>query len=257
MSGGGVFRKKSLERLSSPERLDHLLEVVDRKTWIPLCTLGLLLAGLVVWAVVATVPIHVEGKGILVRPRKIVEFEAPGAGRVVRLEVAIGDEVRRGQLLAKIERPDLEARLKLQREKAGELMRENLAAAPRIGGGSSGEALTLRDYLDRGGFLFAEGYCGGAGFDVGFRELMTLVFPENVSVTRIRMKRPWLLRADNLDPRLGRSAVRAASNFAPSSGDIFPSWTICKIFIRSIQNHGLPIWRDVFGNNKGRGLTFF
>jgi hypothetical protein len=36
----------------------------------------------------------------------------------------------------------------------------------------------LRDYLDRGGFLFAEAYCGDAGFDRGFRDLMALVFPE-------------------------------------------------------------------------------
>jgi hypothetical protein len=37
----------------------------------------------------------------------------------------------------------------------------------------------LRDYLDRGGFLFAEGYCGSGGdFDKGFRELMKMVFPE-------------------------------------------------------------------------------
>lgn len=36
----------------------------------------------------------------------------------------------------------------------------------------------LRDYLDRGGFLFAEAYCGDAGFDKGFRELMEIVFPE-------------------------------------------------------------------------------
>lgn len=39
-------------------------------------------------------------------------------------------------------------------------------------------AQKLRDYLDRGGFLFAEGYCGGAAFDDGFRKLMKLVFPE-------------------------------------------------------------------------------
>jgi hypothetical protein len=39
-------------------------------------------------------------------------------------------------------------------------------------------AQKLRDYLDRGGFLFAEGEgCGGrSGFDPGFRELMSLVF---------------------------------------------------------------------------------
>ncbi len=42
-------------------------------------------------------------------------------------------------------------------------------------------AQKLRDYLDRGGFLFAEAYCGGERgeeFDGGFRKLMKLVFPE-------------------------------------------------------------------------------
>jgi hypothetical protein len=39
-------------------------------------------------------------------------------------------------------------------------------------------ALKLRDYLDRGGFIFAEAYCGDGGFDRGFRELLDLTFPE-------------------------------------------------------------------------------
>jgi hypothetical protein len=39
-------------------------------------------------------------------------------------------------------------------------------------------ATKLRDYLDRGGFLFAEAYCGDAGFDKGFRELISITFPE-------------------------------------------------------------------------------
>ena len=39
-------------------------------------------------------------------------------------------------------------------------------------------ARKLRDYFDRGGFLFAEAYCGETGFNKGFRELMSLVFPE-------------------------------------------------------------------------------
>ncbi|MHB1034029.1 MAG: DUF4159 domain-containing protein [Pirellulales bacterium] len=40
------------------------------------------------------------------------------------------------------------------------------------------QARALRDYLDRGGFLFAEACCEGKGFDQGFRELMARVFPE-------------------------------------------------------------------------------
>lgn len=39
-------------------------------------------------------------------------------------------------------------------------------------------ARKLRDYLDRGGFLFAEGLSCGTTFDRGFRELMKKVFPE-------------------------------------------------------------------------------
>lgn len=36
----------------------------------------------------------------------------------------------------------------------------------------------LRQYVDRGGFLFAEGCCGGKAFDDGFRALVKKAFPE-------------------------------------------------------------------------------
>ncbi len=39
-------------------------------------------------------------------------------------------------------------------------------------------AKKLRGYLDRGGFLLAEGHCPGTDFDGGFRKLMERVFPE-------------------------------------------------------------------------------
>lgn len=36
----------------------------------------------------------------------------------------------------------------------------------------------LREYIDRGGFLFAEDCCGDGNFDAGFKQLMARVFPE-------------------------------------------------------------------------------
>ena len=40
-------------------------------------------------------------------------------------------------------------------------------------------AKKLRDYVDRGGFIFAEACCGDSHrFDEGFRQLMAAVFPE-------------------------------------------------------------------------------
>jgi HlyD family secretion protein len=158
MAGKGgreLFRKKSLERLSSPERLDQLLEVVDRKSWVPLATVGLLVLGLLAWAVFAKIPVNVEGKGILVRPRQISEFQAPGGGRVVRIAIAVGDSVRRGQLLAEIERPDLEEQLRLQKQKAAELTAQSRAASERTGGAEGveeellAEGPSLRDHIER------------------------------------------------------------------------------------------------------------
>jgi hypothetical protein len=49
---------------------------------------------------------------------------------------------------------------------------------PRDPGKQQEVAQKLRDYLDRGGFLVAEGDCCATGFDAGFRQLMRLVFPE-------------------------------------------------------------------------------
>jgi hypothetical protein len=40
------------------------------------------------------------------------------------------------------------------------------------------QAKKLRDYIDRGGFIFAEACCGNNGFDQGFRDLMDRVFDE-------------------------------------------------------------------------------
>lgn len=52
--------------------------------------------------------------------------------------------------------------------------------SPLPSGAAEQETLArkLRDYVDRGGFIVAEAYCGGAGFDEGFRKLMERVFPE-------------------------------------------------------------------------------
>ena len=48
----GLFRKKALEHISSPEQLDTLLEVLPRRSWLPLVVLGLAIFGVLVWSVV-------------------------------------------------------------------------------------------------------------------------------------------------------------------------------------------------------------
>lgn len=61
-----LFRQESLERLSSPERLDELMTVVTLKTWLPMGTIGILLGLGLIWSLVGRIPITLSGSGVLV-----------------------------------------------------------------------------------------------------------------------------------------------------------------------------------------------
>ena len=67
-SKSSIFRKESLERLSSPEQLDQLMQVVNAKSWMPLATLGSLIMLAVIWSVFGRIPITATGEGALVYP---------------------------------------------------------------------------------------------------------------------------------------------------------------------------------------------
>jgi hypothetical protein len=60
-----IFRKAALERLSSPEQLDQLMQVTTPKGWLALIALTGLLVMVVVFGFVARIPITVTGQCIL------------------------------------------------------------------------------------------------------------------------------------------------------------------------------------------------
>jgi len=60
-----IFRKAALERLSSPEQLDQLMQVTTPKGWLALIALTGLLVMVVIFGFVARIPITVTGQCIL------------------------------------------------------------------------------------------------------------------------------------------------------------------------------------------------
>ena len=53
-----IFRKKSLERISSPESLNDCLHVTSPAVWLILTVVILLLAGMLIWSSVASIGIN-------------------------------------------------------------------------------------------------------------------------------------------------------------------------------------------------------
>ncbi|MBE9180194.1 hypothetical protein IQ268_16650 [Oculatella sp. LEGE 06141] len=62
-----IFRKESLERLSSPEQLDQLMQVVSPKSWLPLASLGSMVVLTLLWGVLGRIPVTATGQGVLVQ----------------------------------------------------------------------------------------------------------------------------------------------------------------------------------------------
>src|SRR5438132_892393 len=110
-----IFRKEALDRLSSPERLDELVEVVDPHSWMTLVAAAALIAVALVWSVVGRLPSTVTGRGVLIRPRKVVELQPAGSGRLTALNVRVGDSVGKGTVLGTIDQAELRQELQQQR----------------------------------------------------------------------------------------------------------------------------------------------
>ena len=65
----GIFRQKSIERISGPESLDDYIRVTTPSVWIVLVALIVLLAGMLVWSIMGTVEAHTaDGSVVNIHP---------------------------------------------------------------------------------------------------------------------------------------------------------------------------------------------
>ena len=120
-----IFRKEALQRLSSPERLDQLMQVVSPHDWLVLGTVMVLLGLALTWACVGRLPTTVAGRGVLIRLRKVVEWQAPAAGRLATLTVSVGDVVQKGTVLGTIDQADMHQQLQEDRAKLRDLLAQD------------------------------------------------------------------------------------------------------------------------------------
>lgn len=101
-----LFREKSLNRLNNPEKLDTLFRIVPPLNWLILATLVLLLGMIAAWSVFGSIDTRVSGNGILISGgQKIYDAIAEDSGRLLTVEVQVGDVVKTGQRLATLKLP--------------------------------------------------------------------------------------------------------------------------------------------------------
>jgi hypothetical protein len=87
------FRAQALAKVSSPEQLDRLVKVAPARRWIALAGLLAIVAFTLIWSTITTVPTTVDGPGFLLPEGGLRQVQAPVAGSVDGLDLAVGKHV--------------------------------------------------------------------------------------------------------------------------------------------------------------------
>ena len=120
-----IFRKSSLEKLSSPEQLDILMKVTNSRAWLVLAGVISIIVVRVVWSVIGRVSTTVMGQGILIKSGGIHDIVSVGSGQIAAIYVRDGDFVQKGQVVARVAQPDISQELQKAKSRLKELRREH------------------------------------------------------------------------------------------------------------------------------------
>lgn len=129
MSDNPLFRKSALEKLSSPERLDVLMQVTSPKGWLALWTIAAVLVCVIGWLIFGSIPERLDGVGILVRGGGLREIRASGDGTISGLTASTNDTVAENQVIGSITQDDLGEALKAAQSKYADAQQQYEAGA--------------------------------------------------------------------------------------------------------------------------------
>jgi len=108
-----IFRRETMDKLSTPDDLDRALEASSSWHWMAMVACGVILIGGIIWSSLTRVPVFVEGSGILVGTSEVLEFNisAPADGRVSRLTIEPSQMVQPHEIIGKMEIEEIDKQI--------------------------------------------------------------------------------------------------------------------------------------------------
>lgn len=143
----GLFTKAALEKLSSPEQLDVMMEVTKPAGWVALSAVGFLLAVVILWSIFGSIPTTVDGQGILIRGVALVDVEAKTEGSIEALKVKVGDEVEIGEPIATVSQGGLQVQIQTLEDEIAQKKLEYAAAEAEARSAVAKQVWSLKNSL--------------------------------------------------------------------------------------------------------------
>lgn len=130
-----IYRKVSIDRLSSPEQLDKMITITSSKTWYILLSLGFILLTVIVWSLTGNLTTNITAHGMLVKSGGIIDVASSYDGQVSDIRVSPGDTIKKGDIVARLDQRKLVDEITELSEQI-EFLKENNADAVEINAAS-------------------------------------------------------------------------------------------------------------------------
>ena len=102
-----LYRQSALDRLSSPDQLEQLMQVISLKGWIALSGLCIVLAGAIAWGIFGSIPNNISGQGLLIKSGGIEKVSTLGAGQITKVNVEASSFVEENEIVAEIDKSSI------------------------------------------------------------------------------------------------------------------------------------------------------
>jgi HlyD family secretion protein len=120
------------EHVSSPEQLDQAITVINHHGWISLLALGVLLVAAIIWGIFGRIPEKVSGAGLLINSSELMSVTYNYGGTIRNVFLSNGQEVHKGQVIARIEREDLLESIQIATQRLNNLQQTYDTTTPLI-----------------------------------------------------------------------------------------------------------------------------
>jgi HlyD family secretion protein len=107
------IRAKTLERLTTPEKLDDSLQIIEPPQWLALSSITLIVSAAVAWSIFGQISTKAIGTGVLIRTGDLSGVVCRGSGIVESIQVKVGETVHANQIVATVSQPILLDKIRL------------------------------------------------------------------------------------------------------------------------------------------------
>ncbi|MCR5237227.1 MAG: hypothetical protein K6E34_08535 [Lachnospiraceae bacterium] len=142
-----LYRKSSLDKLSSPEQLDRMIQITPPMFWISaIGGCGILLVALL-WSIFARLPINVQSNGIFISKDGIQAVYSENSGIVKEVLVSRGEMVSENTVIARFDTKSIQSKIEKLEGRRTALDKVTLISAGDVASADNKDLLDIKSQI--------------------------------------------------------------------------------------------------------------